>query len=341
MGCVYLWSVRCINRQTKELFDRSLIFDAALCRNADEARIIEDILADSNAHRRVVAFRHAFRECNESEFAAQAKGASRFGTFSIENYFEDEGCCPLDEVELVAIAKSEPNPVILGNVSSILRQGLSEMRAPSMWSVENSNDLVHFIQIAGILQRGRWWKTKPTLSGIGDGQAYSLDNPDLECTAAALALIRQFLLCQDDVFRVAVKLYVDQVDSVAKCLWVDHELQEFESHLASDERVFPSQLLKGVTNQELIEVVVYGTGLFHRKSRHRLEDKLFRFSQAYPREELLFAFEMACRMMLKPAFTVTPLLYRDFAHWLNSGTIPRPTRVVTTTLFKGDLPPAD
>jgi hypothetical protein len=209
------------------------------------------------------------------------------------------------------------------------------MSNAAKWTLENSNDFVHFIQVVGILQRSGWWRNSSKLSWSGGGGPYSLENPDLESTTAALALIRQFLLGRDDIFRKATKLYLEYADNQMKRAWVKHELDQFEAHLKGQHRIPPTPELAGVTNEELIDVIVYGTGLFHRKSNKNLEDRLTQLTAACPRESLMFAFDMACRSMLNHPFTVAPLFYREFAHWSNTGVCPRPTRVVTPRLFDG------
>jgi predicted nucleotidyltransferase len=331
----YMWKVRCINRRTKEMFDRTRVFDRELCADADEANLVLSLLADRTQHRKLIEFRHVFREVDEKELLAHFKDHEHagFGSVFLSDYFEDEEGRPLDEVDLIAIKSGQSNPVILGNVSSILRLGPSGMLNAGDWTVENSNDFVHFIQVVGILQRSRWWRDSPKLSWTGNDGSHSLENPDLETTTAALALIRQFLLHRDDIFRRATELYLKFVDDGMKQAWVKHELDQFEAHLKGSWRMPQATELSGFTNEELIDVVVYGTGLFHRKSNSNLEDRLMQLTTTCPRETLMFAFDMACRLMLNHPFTAAPLFYREFAHWSNTGICPRPTRVVTPRLF--------
>jgi hypothetical protein len=87
-----------------------------------------------------------------------------FGGVCLDNYFEDEDGNYLDEVDFMAILSGQSRPIILGNVSSVLRLTPSEMLNAAKWTVENSDDFVHFIQVVGILQRSRWWRDSPRLS---------------------------------------------------------------------------------------------------------------------------------------------------------------------------------
>jgi hypothetical protein len=126
------------------------------------------------------------------------------------------------------------------------------------------------------------------LSWTGNGSPHSLENPDLETTTAALALIRQFLLHRDDIFRRATELYFKFVDDGIKQAWVKHELDQFEAHLKGNWRMPQATELSGFSNEELIDVVVYGTGLFHRKSNSNLEDRLTQLTTACPRNPNVF-----------------------------------------------------
>jgi hypothetical protein len=333
----YTWHFQCINRKTKELFDRQLVFDPSLCADDSERLTVYCLLANKSQHGKLLEFRRTFREVNEEGLVDYVKEHEQggFGGVCLDNYFEDEDGNYLDEVDFMAIVSGQATPIILGNVSSVLRLAPSGMSNAAQWTLENSNDFVHFIQVVGILQRSGWWRSSPKLSWSGGGGPYSLENPNLESTTAALALIRQFLLGRDDIFREATKLYLEYADNPMKQAWVKHELDQFEAHLKGQHRIPPTRELAGVTNEELIDVIVYGTGLFHRKSNKNLEDRLTQLTAACPRETLMFAFDMACRSMLNHPFTVAPLFYREFAHWSNTGLCPRPTRVVTPRLFDG------
>jgi predicted nucleotidyltransferase len=337
---LYSWGIQCINSQTREMFRRRVCFDASLCQSDDEANLVTSILNDSSKHGLLPQYRYLFREVSAEEhenlLAAVAQpGGGRLSSFCLPDYFEDENGIQLQVTDLIAKRTGAANPVVMGDVDSILRRPPSDMRAPSEWSVEASNDFVHFIQCVTILQQSRWWSSPLRLHFTGKAGPYSLEGPDLDSTTSALALIRQFVLGRDNIFRHAVSLFLSQVENGAKRTWVDYELKRFEQFLGSTPMVPELGNLSDITNEELINVITYGTGLFHRQSNKDLESRLTKLSADFDREPLMFACDSACRQMLGPAMRVAPLFYREFAHWSNSGQCARPTRVVTARLFDG------
>lgn len=327
----YVWKVRCIDRESKEFFDRYLIFDPTRCQDLSEKDSVESLLQDITKRESLANHRRVFREVSADEVDSHMNG--RDGEFfALSDYFEDDAGRQLNEVELVAELTGNPKPIVLGDVRSILRQAPSNMNSPDSWTVEDSNSYVHFLQVAGFLQKSRWLGQSTRLSKSGDGP-YWLKNLDLNNTTVALVFIRQFLMKRDDIFRVAVQLYLSQIGDPAKIYWVNHELQNFESYLKSCQRQPPTPELADVTNEELIDVITYGTGLFHRNSNKNCEEQLSCLLGRCGRERLMFACDSACRLLLRSPFTVAPLLYAEFARWSNTGVCPRPTRVVTERLF--------
>ena len=156
--CVYPWTVHCIDRESKQMFDRRLLFDPSLCASDEEVNAIEAILADRKLHRTLTKYRNAFREVDDEELKRAFEKCNSFNGVFVDDYFEDQDGKPMNEIGLPAIISGNTNPVIAGNVSSVIRLGVSGMRDASNWSVDNSNDFVHFIQVVGILQRSRWWR---------------------------------------------------------------------------------------------------------------------------------------------------------------------------------------
>ncbi len=337
---LYSWGIQCINSQTREMFRRRVCFDASLCQSDGEEDLVTSVLNDSSKHGLLPQYRHLFREVSAEEhenlLAAVAQpGGGRLSSFCLPDYFEDENESQLQLTDLISKRTGAANPVVMGDVDSILRRPSSDMRAPSEWSVEASNDFVHFIQCVTILQQSRWWSSPLRLHFTGKAGPYSLEGPDLDSTTSALALIRQFVMWKDNTFRHAVSLFLSQVENGAKRTWIDYELKRFEQFLVSTPMVPELGNLSDITNEELINVITYGTGLFHRQSNKDLESRLTKLSADFDREPLVFACDTACRQMLGPAMRVAPLFYREFAHWSNSGQCARPTRVVTARLFDG------
>jgi len=134
----YTWHFQCINRKTKELFDRQLVFDPSLCADDRERLTVYSLLANRSQHRKLLEFRKNFREVNEEGLMDYVKEHEQggFGGVCLDNYFEDEDGNCLDEVDFMAIVSDQSNPIILGNVSSVLRLTPSGMSNAAQWTLE-------------------------------------------------------------------------------------------------------------------------------------------------------------------------------------------------------------
>jgi hypothetical protein len=330
---LYAWKIRCIDRSSKTFFDREVVFNSSLARDGDELNEVLEILEHREDRSPLVRYRHVFEEVSEDELNRRSRTQLGADFFAIPDYFEDELGNGLDSSDVISIQTGMPAPVLIGDVNSVLKRGRSNMRAPSEWTVENSNDFVHLIQVLGLIGRSRWFTYGLQLSTTGNSGNYELDAPDLDSTISALALVRQFLMERDDIFKKAAELYIQQADSEDKRLWVKEEVNRFESYLNSTSRFFGPDAVSHLTNRQLIETLVYGTGLFHRRSNQNMEKELFDLEQQCDREQLVFTLNSACRHLLEAPMNAGPLFYRDFAHWTNTGQCPRPDRVVLTSLF--------
>ncbi|WP_232536159.1 hypothetical protein [Lacipirellula parvula] len=293
------------------------------------------MLDDRRKHRALIAFRHLFREHDEQSFKSELLNSNGFGGINLTDYFEDESGENLDEVDLLAIISGVENPIIMGNVTSVLRLGPSEMLVPEEWGIQESNDVMHFLQLITLIQKGRWWNSKPKLSWSGKGP-YRLQLGDIECFTAVFPLIRQLLLRRDDVFRGIANLYSKHVDSDSKRAWMHYEIDRFSGSLAGDWRFPPIKELCGVSNEDLLDALIYGSGLIHRASNKKMEDELARISQLCARETLMFAFDATCRHILEAPFNIAPLVHHEFSNWLSRGLCPAPTRVVLKWLFESE-----
>ena len=319
------------------MFDRELVFDPPSNADPELVRNAISILDSNSRDSKVIPYRGLFREVTRDQVKALLSPPTSFCGFGVSGYFEDQHQKPVDEVDVIAILSGDPKPVILGNPRSVVQLGPSGMIDKSSWKVQDVNDVAHLIQTVTVLQRGRWWSQGASMVTSGDdNNMYSLKNPDLDSITAALALLRQFLLKRDDVFRVATTTYMNHVEDVRKREWVRVERASFEQYLKSRPRFVPdnsSTEFTSMTNEDLIETVVYGSGLFHRQSNSNLEDRLMKLYMGWPREQLVFSFHMTCREMLRAPFTVAPVMYQDLSHWIHSDWSPKPTRMVISRLF--------
>src|SRR5206468_577887 len=110
--------------------------------------------------------------------------------------------------------------------------GPATMLDRGAWNLQKSNDIAHFIQIVGLLQRSTWWRSGARLNkGPSTDALYTIENPAVESTVAALALVRQFLLERDDALKCATAAYVSHCGDERKTAWIKAEVACFEQFL--------------------------------------------------------------------------------------------------------------
>jgi len=234
----------------------------------------------------------------------------------------------------------------VGHPETVMGNGPATLNNASNWTLDDANDLARFLQIVEALNKSRWFRGGVELSYDTDGTTSGFSNPDSDSVVAAIALIRQFMLKQDKIFEHTLKAYRNYCGDGVKILFVDMELQFFQKLLIrplhiSEHHDEPE--LKKLTVERMIDLVVYGSGLFHRKSRDKLEPEFSALLSNCPREKILFAFHACCRSVLRHAFNVLPVIRQDFTHWINSGECTPPSRAGIANLFddipKRELPP--
>ena len=331
------WKIRCFDRSTRQLFDRTVCFcPPAECASETVQSAVATIQSGESDHL-IPQLRYLFRELDEEQQEKLFEGSSSFRTFAIPDYFEDETGESMDVSELIAAKNGVSNAIVLGEPGSVLKLGVSELLTDEQWTVENSNDLAHFIQLANIIQRSTWFQTGIEIKTVdGREDLIGISNADMESISAAMGWIRQFVLRRDDAFIVAVDTYCKFVASPMKTTWVEAEKQFFQNHLAGKLHRFEHQgiaELETLTNLRLIDLVVYGSGLFHRASNQDMESELSEILKTAPRERLIFAFHSACWQLMKHVLTVLPVITQDFESWIERGVVPMPTRVIVSNLF--------
>ena len=330
---LFAWKIRCVDAATKQMFDRFLVFDPPETAEREQVEAALNLLNESQSSHKLPTIRQMFRESNEAELAELQQGAVRGRCLTVDDYFEDQHGNPFNELGLVSLLSGQEEPIIFGNARSVLRLGPAAIKEGEGASIEDSNNLAHFIQAMGVIQRGAWWRTETSLSSVDGVLA-----PGLESTVAALALIRQLLLRRDDTFRLAAKTYMRLVDDERKRIWVETELSAFDQRLRSEPFGTPEHKFGGLNCEQIVDLFVYGTGLFHRQSNERLEHQLSDLTQKYDQSRLVFSFHAACRELLTHPFRVSPIINQDMANWTETGLCPRPTRVVAEALLRPTMP---
>lgn len=334
----YWWKVRCVDRSTRQLFDRYLAFDPRPTLPDQELQAALDILDDRKRRHELVSLRSHFREVEADELHQLMSHSAGSACVSPHEYFEDDAGNSLDLVALMTIRTGQADPIIAGNLDCVLRLPLASLVNTAGWSVDASNDVAHFLQLVGVLQSTAWHNGPLSLNN--ERGTLSLDCPRFQETLPIFALLRQLLFArasevgkQDDVFRQAVQLYVAHCSDIRKVAWLLHEKQSFERFLLGRNRFGPECDLGGMSNGEVLDTLIYGTGILHRRSQKKREEQLARLQAKNDRRKLAFMLHWLCRQLLDSTVKAAVLIQQDFAHWVNEGLCPRPTRVVMESVL--------
>lgn len=338
---IWLWKVRCIDEDSRMLFDRELIFDPPTTSSAEEVAAALAVLRSNGISLQTTKFRHLFREISKDEmrhlFAEIELGhipSMRSGCVT-DDYFETKAGRPIDTVELIEIQSGKKNPIILGDPRSVLRLGPSNLLKPGSWDLQKSNDLAHYLQISSVIRRSEWLRGGASIENFGQTDE-RFEGPSLESTTAALILMRQFLPGADNSFLTACRIYCEHVDDERKRQWVEIEMRRFEVMLEERPTFDVAKALAQMNHGEIVELFVYGTGLIHRQSRKNLEDALSTLHSKHSRREIVFGFHWVAHCFLQSPLNVAPVLYADFTHWIHHHGVPRPTRVASEAFFATD-----
>jgi len=107
--------VRCINRGTKQFFDRDFWLDLSTLQENERERV-EEAIKKTVGPAEFVAIRSLFQQGRWPAFGSGQEYAA-MKAFALSEYFEDEAGNPLDQIGLAQIVTGQENPILLtGNL---------------------------------------------------------------------------------------------------------------------------------------------------------------------------------------------------------------------------------
>ncbi|MCH8047375.1 MAG: hypothetical protein IID44_27050 [Planctomycetes bacterium] len=334
---VVTWRVRYIDRASKKLYDRDLLLDETRLGKGERDRL-SAILDREHSGLEILKYRQFFKEVSENTFAESIAGwtAARVPIFFVNTimggieYFEDELGNPLDAIGLVQIMSGTQNPIILGNPTSVLRLGPANIKERDQWTSDTADKIAHFLYVVDEIVKSDWVRGSLSISFQGSGIT-GFKHPGRDSTHDILFFVRQLLSECDDVLNSACNAYLAHVDHMGKSWWVMATQSTFNNTRKST--VFPN-LLDPYTVEEVIDMVTYGTGVTHRKSRAKWEEKFPHILREHGRERVVFAFQAACRHLLSDAFRLAPVIEQDYRHWIDDQDCSTPDRVTFSELLE-------
>jgi len=318
-----VWKIRCVNSQTKELFDRFLLLDNPRL-SEDELNTIVGMVEKSPADRNIVKYRDYFKEVKLNEISSENKDIIQYYTAFLEDYFEDENGEGMDEIGIIRCLSGQDSPVILGNVRSVLQLGPSSLRNKGRWEQKHSDTLAHFLQVHGQIANSSWLKEKCNLKIIGDN--IESEVPSLEQLIYVSVYFRQLYSERDRLFKDACDTYMNFVENEAKQQWVMYEKKCFLGGLNGPPMFPPGGK---VSSKEIIEVFLYGALIIHSNKSNREADKEKRrfFKKLlgeWGKEKLVFSLNGCLKQLYNHVATVAPVIYQDLAYWQRTEKIPAP-----------------
>lgn len=321
---VALWKIRCVNRNTKELFDRTLFLDPSTLPPEESAEAVA-VLKGGRWDRRVLNYRGRFRELPATAVEARLDDATHAVVACLPDYFEDELGNPMAPHELVGALTGEAEVLLLGDPRSVLALGPSPVKDKGDWSPQTANKVARFLQVGRSIAESRWLKSPLGVAwgrGAGPGERpLRFQHPDREAMASICVWIRQ-LWSSDKAFDAGCNAYIRHVADERKALWVRERKTAFNRYL---ERQPESVDLSGYSAREVLETVIYGSGVIHTRSASAQEEDLRRLLAEHGGVRVTAAFYGCCMEICTYALDVYPVIKQDFEHWVRTEGCAPPT----------------
>ena len=325
--------IRCLNRETKTLFDRYYSLDLSTLKEPERSHVEQ--VADRKINASEFLQIRPYLTKGELPPDVTCEDFDSFKSIAVVGYFEDEEGNALDEIGLVQILTGEEHPILLSNVVSVLRLGPTGMRRKEQWTVESANALAHFFQLVEVIGNSEWIRSDLSiLSSASVGTPSWINSfqcPNLGQTYSILLPIRQ-LYASDEAFNRSCNTYMRHVGDDRKLGWIKERKKIFNSYLDSIPGPFS---ISGLKVQELLNLVMYGAGLAHySETPEHVRQDFKRVMTENPREKVVFAFVMSCREIYSHANCIYHVFRQDYEHWMQTEGIASPDLIYLVGLFR-------
>lgn len=108
---IIFWTVRYIDRSTRQFNDRGLLLDTDTLPAATKTAV--EFVLESSQRAAILQFRTLFREADDHEVDSAMSNSCRGRFVSVSDYFEDEAGAPIREAELGPILSGDPNAILV------------------------------------------------------------------------------------------------------------------------------------------------------------------------------------------------------------------------------------
>lgn len=277
---------------------------------------------------RMLRFRDRFEPIELSELerlTAPEGGITRFVPVNLGiEYFEDEQKRPISELQMLREVKGEAHPVLPHKPDSVLQLGPAA-RSDREASEDDSNKISRFLETVEYVAGSSWWQSPPSIK-IRKGDISELIQamfPEAAETQAVLLSLRQ-LYANDQLLNIACKRYVKLCDDERKTQWIQQTKTSFNEYLDNSAN-FPAPL--GIPVRELIDVFLYGAGIVHSRATEESEVKLRHLLNTHGGSHVVMTIHCSLRFLFEYAIHAFLVIRQDFQGWLQSDSVPKPTRV--------------
>jgi hypothetical protein len=323
-----VWKIRCIDRNTKALFDRDLVLDQAATSAIEMADINAILDAPDRGQRiQLLKYRDRFKEVAPGhDHTADSEAAGGFNIFCLPDFFEDREGNPLATCQMLDIQHGQ-NVVVAHDPMSVMRFGPKEMANASDWTTEKANTIAHFLEVMECLGQSDWIRARAGFTKVirndGTSRITRFDRPNVLVLNSILGFTRQ-LIFSDDLFDSVISIYLEHCSDDMRRWWIQMaqgsftgglDCEPFGLHVADG---IPQVEGAGVTGRQMLRHFFYSFGLLHHPEPNqvrRFRELIARFG----RENVMMAFHNTCAHLVCTAYGVAQVIGQDFHHWMTQG----------------------
>jgi hypothetical protein len=325
------WKIHCVNSQTKSFFQRLTVVKLWTLSETDRRTILR-LVANTPSNPLILEHRSKFSDTTLEEMSQLDGIATGFCNVSLHEYFEDENGRALDAVGLFQVLSGQPDPIIFGNVESVLRFGPAGLQQLDKWTASKANNIAHFLRIVERVALSEWYRSPLSAEYAVDhvganfpssNQLINWKHPRVGALREVLLSLRQ-LYSEDDVFNFACNDYRQHVAHDGKRFWVKDRKTLFNKVLSE-----PPGMMKieGYSVREILDLVMYGSNEVHRESERNLEQPFKDAVTKYGEHHVYMSFAGAGRDLLGLAIQCYHVIKQDFDHWLTLEGVAGPDRL--------------
>ena len=309
-----------------------------------QASVISIQRSNKGPDDRMLAYRKYFVESPEN---AEDENNPIVQSFTFVNlnreYFEDDNGHEISHYVMIQHVSGQNEPVILGDVDSVLRLSLCNPVNVNEWSEATANTIAQFLDVVERICSSKWYRRPPVFTfevqSGGDSTKFpsAADSTLLEAvfpndseTLSVLAYFRQ-LHAGDKLLTRTCEAFIRNCGDERKTSWMTERLESFREMVDSA----PVPFTDIGTRREIIKIFMYGAGLLHATSNDGADTKLTELIRTQGKHRAVMVFNHCLWDILTIAITVYHVTKREFEHWIGSYGLTPPTRIDIPSLFEG------